>query len=239
MIRTCPKCGDYYADALLAFCLADGAPLVNVDPRGESWSECARVIEEKENALSKQKRKLKWRRVVMSAMTMLIATMVVCVVAVNSFIYLKPKPEEVAPAKPPTSAKAPVKIVATNVNTPTRDTKSPTPSRSPSASASLITDCSDYDQRVERAAIIKILDSKLHPNIETDGVKTIVEKNPAGLPRAEATLDANHDVSFKGCTAYATVTYSWQVIINGTKKSVGPRETKHFTCKKKGRWRCS
>jgi hypothetical protein len=99
MMRLCPKCGDYYADTLLAFCLTDGMPLLNVDPTSENWSEGARVIEEKENALRKQKRKLKWRRVLLSAMTMMIVTMVVLVVAANSIIYLKPKQ---APTPTPT-----------------------------------------------------------------------------------------------------------------------------------------
>lgn len=99
-MRLCPQCGDYYADASLAFCLNDGTPLVDVNPHSESWREGEQVIEEKENALRKQQRRLKWRRFLSSAMTMLIVIMVVCVVAVNSFIYLKPKPEEDDPAKP-------------------------------------------------------------------------------------------------------------------------------------------
>ena len=144
MIRTCPKCGDYYADALLAFCLADGTPLVNVEPLSESWREGARFIEEKEKALRKQKRKLKWRRVFVSAMTMLIAIMVVLVVAVNSFIYLKPKQEEVVPDKPSTPARAPEELIASVTPstpggpTPTPDkttlTAKPTPSATPTRS---------------------------------------------------------------------------------------------------------
>src|ERR1044071_9995297 len=105
MIRICPKCGDYYADASLAFCLVDGTPLINVDPLSERWSEGTRVIEEKENALRKQKRKLKWRRVMVS--TMAVATLVVMVVAVNSFIVVEPGPEENVAALPSTPETTP------------------------------------------------------------------------------------------------------------------------------------
>jgi hypothetical protein len=134
MMRLCPKCGDYYADGSLAFCLVDGTPLKDVEPLSENWSEGARVIEEKENALRKQKRRMKWRRVLLSVMTMLIAIMVVCVVVVNSFIYLNPQQEEVVPDKPLTPATTPgglsaSVIASTPGSTPTpwlRDTPRPT-----------------------------------------------------------------------------------------------------------------
>jgi cytoskeletal protein RodZ len=132
MMRLCPKCGDYYADAALAFCLSDGAPLASVEPSSESWSEGARVIEEKENALKRQTRKLKWRRVALRAMTMALAVMVVCVVAVNSWIYLRPQPEEPVTAEPltPTAAAkpddipiTPRKAIPTKTRRPTRTTE--------------------------------------------------------------------------------------------------------------------
>ena len=128
MMRFCQKCGDYYADGSLAFCLNDGTPLVDVNPLSERWSEGERVIEEKENALRKQKRKLKWRRVLLSVMTMLIAIMVVCVVAVNSFIYLNPQQEEVVPDKPLTPATTPGGRSASVIaSTPGKPGSTPTP----------------------------------------------------------------------------------------------------------------
>jgi hypothetical protein len=130
MMRICPKCGDYYADALLAFCLVDGTPLVKVAPLSENWSEGTRVIEEKEKTLRRRKRRLKWRRVLLSAMTMLIAIMVVCVVVVNSFIYLKPKQAEVVLATPSTPPTAPAEPVVSIIPSALEKT-SPTPSPSP------------------------------------------------------------------------------------------------------------
>lgn len=125
MIRTCPKCGDYYADTSLAFCLADGTPLVNVDQLDKSWNEGTRVIEEKGNVLRRQQRRLKWRRVSMSAMTVLMTTMVVCVVTINSLIHLKPKRGEVDVAKPLTLAAVPVD--SSTPATPEEPVLTPTP----------------------------------------------------------------------------------------------------------------
>jgi hypothetical protein len=137
MMRLCPKCGDYYADASLAFCLTDGTPLVNVAPNSDSWREGARVIEGKENALMKQKRKLKWRRVFVSSMTMLITTLVVCVVALNAFIYLKPKQEEVALDQPLTPETGELSDSDTP-GTPDEPVSTPQPTVTPGPAASPI-----------------------------------------------------------------------------------------------------
>lgn len=94
MIRTCPKCRDFYADDSLLFCLADGTPLVAVEPRDELWSEAQRAVEEKENARRKKERRLKWRRVTLSSMTVMIVVAVIFVVTVNGIIYLKPQTED-------------------------------------------------------------------------------------------------------------------------------------------------
>ncbi len=85
----CPRCGDYYADGSLAFCLADGTPLMSVNPGSERWSEGARIIEQKENALRKQKRRSKWRRV-SSLTTILIVTMIVYGVVAKRYVFLIP-----------------------------------------------------------------------------------------------------------------------------------------------------
>ena len=84
MMRFCPKCGELYADQLLAFCLADGAPLFVVTPDSDVWKEGSRAFDQKQNALKTQQRKLKWRRVMLTAM--LTATMVVSIAAVSRSI---------------------------------------------------------------------------------------------------------------------------------------------------------
>lgn len=90
MLRTCPKCGAFYAVGS-PFCLADGTPLLDVDPASEKWSEGSRIVEEQSRKLARQTRRLKWRRILTTGTTLVIVTMVVTMVAVNSWIYLKPK----------------------------------------------------------------------------------------------------------------------------------------------------
>lgn len=105
LLRTCPGCGDFYADDAPPFCPSDGAPLADVDPRGEVWEEGTRVVEEKARLLHKRTRRLKLRRVLMTMMTVTVTTMIVFVVMANAVIYLNPQPE--APAAVASSAAKP------------------------------------------------------------------------------------------------------------------------------------
>jgi hypothetical protein len=223
MLRTCPKCGDYYADAALAFCLVDGAPLIDVDPDTEIWSEGTRVVEEKENALRKLRRRVKWRRVFMSAMTTVVVTLVVCVVAVNSFIYLRPKQEQEVSPKP-TAIETAVKIVA---STPT------------------LPSCSDEDKSREREAITEEFGDTWRQDIEDDRPEIIAENLPAFAENGEASLSPlGFESTFTDLctTASLTVSYRWEVTfnLNGTTEAVPISKQRKFTCAKaEGAWRCS
>lgn len=106
-MRICPKCGDYYADGSLAFCLADGTPLVGVDPGSQNWSEGARVIAEKANALSKQKRRLKWRRVSLGTMMILTVVAFLLAAAQNRFYLEPPPPPPATPTPTPSPSPTP------------------------------------------------------------------------------------------------------------------------------------
>ena len=141
-MRTCPTCHDYYADESLDFCLNDGAPLAGVDPSGDEWNDAARIIKETEDALKQRRRKVKRRRILFNSMTMLMATLIVFVIAVNGFIYLKPEPEGTAgKAEEPfreVAAKAPSVTVPPGKSTPTRvpwPVGTPLPSATPTVTA--------------------------------------------------------------------------------------------------------
>ena len=128
MMLICPKCGDYYASGSLAFCLADGTPLVKVNPGTDEWREGAKVIEQKEHALRKRKRRQRWWRV-SSVMTMLVMTVVVYGVVAKRYVYLIPA---ASPSPTPTVVikEAPTPTVAI-VETPTptiviKETPTPT-----------------------------------------------------------------------------------------------------------------
>lgn len=255
MIRTCPKCGEYYADALLAFCLVDGTPLVDVDLHSESWSAGARVIEAKEQALRKQKSRLKWRRVLTSVMTMLIATMVVCVVAVNSYIYLKPKPEEIVLVKPTPPAPSPDE----SINSVKPDEPVPTPSPrptitlkpSPTPTPTPTPTCSKADESRERESIIRKYGDIWGQVIQGDRSTIIAGKAPDGAKNAEAWLAGalKFESAFsKACTeSLVTVRYTWNVSYQEinvatqtrTPKVVTVAQNKRFRCvKSSGAWHC-
>ena len=174
MIRTCPKCADYYADSSLEFCLVDGTPLLNVDPQSKGWNKGKRIIEEKGKAFRKQQRTRKWRRVLLCAMTMLMVVVVASMVVFNSLIYLTVMPEKTAPAEPsiPNPAATPITV---KTDAPTPDT---TPVETPI--------CSDADKSRERAIILKRFGAAWRRGIEGERRRIIAENTPA-----RAASDAN------------------------------------------------
>jgi hypothetical protein len=127
LLRTCPRCGDFYADDAPPFCPSDGAPLADVDPRAEGWEEGARVVEEKARLLHRRTRRLKLRRVLTALMTVTVTTLIVFVVMANAVIYLRPgadapadvasaaQPPTTTPARGPTHPAPPPEAVGTTV----------------------------------------------------------------------------------------------------------------------------
>ena len=87
-MRVCPKCSAYYGSDSSPFCLADGTPLVTVDPGSDNWSKGSQMIEQKNDALRKRQQRLKWRRVVMGAM--FTATIVVCALVGPVLLWFTP-----------------------------------------------------------------------------------------------------------------------------------------------------
>jgi hypothetical protein len=124
MMSFCPRCGDFYADQSLAFCLADGTPLVRVEANSERWTEGAQVIEKKENALKKQKKIRRFRQVLL--VTMILLTILVYGLAAQRYVYFVP----VATATPtPSPAPSPLPTPR-STDTPARET-TPTPTPTP------------------------------------------------------------------------------------------------------------
>ena len=139
MIRTCPRCGDFYADDSLLFCLADGTPLADVVPHSDAWAEGSRVVEEKERVTRERSRKVMRRRVMLMTTTLLITTLVVCALAAHTYVTISPKPDEPVVAAALTSTPTPRRTPSeTPWQTPTPDAASlpfayvtPTPTPDP------------------------------------------------------------------------------------------------------------
>ncbi len=218
MMRTCPTCGEFYGDEALAFCLADGTPLRNIDRSSEEWNEGSRVIEEKGQALRRQERRVKWRRVFSSAVTMLIVTMVVFVVAINGWIYLKPPAKEAvvattAPVEDPTEthksmpatppwedpvAQSPPWILPSP--SPPSETRSPE-SRAPET-GSTETHSPPPPPPPGPVRIYKISGQVRDARQSLSGVKINIE----GTKLTSTTTDANGRYSFTGLTAGGSYT---------------------------------
>lgn len=221
MMRVCPKCGDYYADPSAAFCLADGAPLVDVDPRSDAWGEGVRVIEEKERAGRRLRRRLKWRRVLLISTTMLVVTMVVVVVAVNSFIYLRPAPT-------PTPTPTPTPPVCSEED------------KGREREAIIGEFGPRWRREIERERD-KIIAGKRPPRVADADI--VNDNRLADAPKVEATLgEVVYESSFpKPCSATLTARYAWEVRIyfNGAVESESVKGKRTFACAKKGTsWGC-
>lgn len=137
MIRTCPNCRAYYADAQLAFCLVDGTPLVNVDPSSEQWSEGSRFIQEKVKVVRKLRRRRWLRRIVLAGLT----TVLLASVMTKSFTMETTAPplksQSSPPPPPPEGLFLPEEPAASDAASPSpTDFPSPSPTLSTSPSPS-------------------------------------------------------------------------------------------------------
>jgi hypothetical protein len=263
MIRTCPKCGDYYADALLAFCLADGTPLGNVAPTSEKWNEAARAIQAKERILSKQKRKLKWRRIVMS--TMAITTLVMLLVAVNALISVETVPNRDIASRPSIPETTPAVVndsspasVAAEVSpAPSQnpvlvsiEKETPTPTPIVISASGKPPECSIGNKNQEEKAITDKYGAAWQGSVVGDGPQIDHQELPFGVANTNGAiriekpkLITEYQSTFpKLCVATVTASYSWLVTINfnGQRKvlhkNAGRRK---FTCEKTGQaWHC-
>jgi hypothetical protein len=239
MIRTCPRCGDFYADDSLLFCLADGTPLADVVPHSDAWAEGSRVVEEKERLMRAQSRKLMRRRVLMTTTTLLIMTVVVCVVAVHTYVSLSPEPDApvAAAALTPTPTPTPTPS-ETPRPTPTPDAASlpfvyvtPTPTPTPSPTPTPTRKATDTKTPAEKCAgedgqrlkneIVAGHAADWRRDIEREHDAVVKENVPKGSPLVSAEVsrgEASHgEVTYaatfnESCTsASVTETYVWTV----------------------------
>ena len=248
MIRTCPRCGDFYADDSLLFCLADGAPLADVDPRGDAWEEGSRVVEEKERALRERSRKVMRRRVLMMMTTLLITTLVVCVLALHTYVSLSPEPDAPVVASALTPTPTPTRTPSeTPRPTPTPDTASlpfvyitptptptpsPTPPRKTTDTKTPVEKCTAEDRQRLKSEIVAGHANDWRNDIQKEHDAVVKENVPRGSPatgveisRGDATLgEVNYEATFdESCssasvTASYTWTVTWDVFFNGRTK---------------------
>ena len=252
MIRTCPRCGDFYADDSLLFCLADGTPLADVEPSSETWAVGTRVAEEKERVLRRRTRRLKWRRVLMTMTTVLITTMVVYVVAVNGYIYLTPEPDApvvaaalTQPSPEPSESPSPTPTPTSTSTLPFVPTFTPTPTPTPTRTTTQA--CTADDRRDLSDSLIARNVAEWRKVIERERDEITRANMIDGAVRPSVTLiePVHYKVEFSKACAPVSVNaaYAWRVRRAGNPRTPGSEKkvdgTKTFTCAKAGPpWRC-
>lgn len=222
MMSLCSKCGDYYADQTLAFCLADGMPLLEVEEGSDNWNEGARMLEKKAAALRKLIQARRLRRVTLLVLALL--TLLAYGLAGKRYIYFVPVAQP-SPTQTPTPTPSP----------------SPTPSCSPlpdcSPTPTPTPDCSGDDRTIEKAAVMKVLGEAWKKDLIAECAKVKFD-TPTGLRAGEPVLSPI-EVTFAGCSALVKVWYRCMVIENGLGPGPGPRKSKNLHCdKRKGGWIC-
>lgn len=207
---------------------------------------------------------MKWRRLMLRAMTMLMAAMIVLVVVVNGMIYLKPSQDEADQDEPLTAATSPggpsVSVVQGKpVPTPkpkptarprptaspiatetTRPTPAPTPTptltQTPTVSLTPAPPaCTEADKGRERESILKRFSDSWRRKIEAERQRIIAENASARVENAEASLGAiEYQVTFLKGCMAGSVTARYVWKIISPTKAVTVPKEKRFSCVKIG-----
>jgi heme/copper-type cytochrome/quinol oxidase subunit 2 len=138
-MKYCQKCKNYFDDALLRFCLNDGAPLAEIKESDSLWSEGETFIRETHQQVLQETRKRQFRTMLKTIVMMLLVIMIMSVITLQSWIYLsKPETETVQKTTPsPTVESLPTstpEIILVGLETPTPTPKpivTPTPTPIP------------------------------------------------------------------------------------------------------------
>lgn len=236
-MKYCPKCRSFYDDASLAFCLADGIPLVEINESDSLWNEGSNAIETSRKIVIKQVRRQKFAKISRILVMMMLIAMAITVVAMNIYVNIPTKKDEIVANISPTPTIMPT--VAPTSRTNTEQTPLPTisPTQTPSPTETLtetvtptktpvITpkpttpfppgDPCIHQQVIERPNLLKSNASFFRSIIERDKGEVIGEyqrmrRKPA---TAEAILQIdNTTVTFKNCNSAAEiiVPYFWRI----------------------------
>lgn len=254
-MKFCPKCRSFYDDESLAFCLADGIPLVKLNESDELWTEGSKAVETSRIIIQKQTRRQQLRRISRILITTLIIIMVISVIAMNIYVYTPSSEDEKVENITPTSTIEPnntpellstPNLISTPVSTITTlpaptisrsPTKPPTPKFSPTVTNSP-TSCSPQNEE----AIIRKFNVSIWRNKILPEKPVVLEKNlKEHAVRADAELgfveQIRVKVSFDCKTATVFVPYIW-TILPTARAPFSVTGNRTFSCNKNGSWKC-
>lgn len=145
-MKFCPKCRSFYDDESLAFCLADGVPLIKLNSSNELWEEGSKAVETSRQIIQKQTRRQKFKRISRILITTVMMILVISVIAMNIYIYTLPNEEE----KVENIAPSPTKETPINVDVTPLPTASVTATPTPKKTATpIVEDEEDEEIKVK------------------------------------------------------------------------------------------
>lgn len=202
MMRSCLKCRAFYDDEALKFCLNDGVPLVEISQSDELWEQGSDALRETYSIIRRQTLRQNLKKMLMTAVTTILVTMVISVITLNSWIYLNPPEEETArnklpPPTPESNPQSTPQLESTLTPSPTAEsttesTPSPTLSPTPEPTIESTPDESDPDSTPSTPDESTPDDSTPDPPIDTSPtVEKTITTTPTliGSPSPSETIE--------------------------------------------------
>ena len=241
-MKFCPKCRNFYDDALLVFCQRDGIPLVNINQSSELWTEGRNAIESSQKIIKKQTRIQKLQRIAKILVTTLLTMMVITVVAMNITISPLPTTNEKAVNITPSASVEPT-ISSTSSPKTTKTTPTPKKSETPNPKCSteeITSSIKDSYYKDWKTNILLDEGSFKEKFITMNGIPLERQKSvevDLNFETENITVAPNPDC----ISAIANLTFSWTLQpIDGLKfKTESLPDTKSYQCNKVGnKWIC-
>lgn len=200
-MKYCPKCRNFYDDAGLAFCLTDGIPLIEIDKANALWTEGAKAVETSQKIVSKQVRRQKFSKIAKILVTMMLIAISIYVVAMNIYVNIPTKGDEIAEKSTPSPTATPKQVeILIFEDTPT-PTQSPTATRlpSPTPTKTLTPTPTKTPLPSPSATIIEIVCPKAEITafILNNNFERWHEKINAAIPRFKQDYAENNQISVK------------------------------------------
>lgn len=132
MLKTCPKCRNFYDAADLRFCFKDGVPLVSVADENENLrQEGKEFISRTEYRIKREIFNSRIQKIMFILITTILTILVISVVTINSWLYFNPEEEAARIEKPSPAPEPTFQKIAETIPPEISETATPTPNATP------------------------------------------------------------------------------------------------------------
>lgn len=226
-MRFCPKCRAFYDDEALEFCLNDGILLVEINQSDKLWEQGGKAIGETRSIIRRQMFQQSLKRILSTAITVVLVIMIVVVTITSSWIYLNPEnkvnPDNtIIAAAPPTVAKP--------------ASQTPAPKLKKSATTPNCQQAAEKFIKEEKISELRLELEKDKTRVE----KEMFSKYNVKITDLKLSLESkNISVISNDCqVVQLSVKYQWIVKI-AEESPEQPIKTANFQCSKEnGGWQC-